>query len=100
MIYFRKFNLQKITFITDVVALMAVVGMARPLRGLVGRVGERLVVARGVEEARRECSKLAFVPEHRETQELDVQRLQEFIEPSRRLLVLTGAGARVPKFPV
>jgi len=49
-------------------------------------------MARGMEEARRECSKLAFVPEHRETQELDVQRLQEFIEPSRRLLVLTGAG--------
>ena len=43
--------------------------------------------------AKRACSNLAFVPQHKETQERDIELLQEFLNPSKRLLVLTGAGA-------
>jgi len=42
--------------------------------------------------AKRACSNLAFVPQHKETQERDIELLQEFLNPSKRLLVLTGAG--------
>ena len=43
--------------------------------------------------AKRSCSNLAFVPQHKETQERDIDLLQEFLSPSKKLLVLTGAGA-------
>jgi NAD-dependent deacetylase sirtuin 4 len=40
----------------------------------------------------RPCSNLAFVPPHLAAQGSDIERLQEFLGPTRRLLVLTGAG--------
>ena len=43
--------------------------------------------------AKRACSNLAFVPKHKETQERDIELLQEFLNPAKKLLVLTGAGA-------
>ena len=46
---------------------------------------------------KRPCSNLAFVPQHKETQERDIELLQEFLSPSKKLLVLTGAGALLYK---
>ena len=43
--------------------------------------------------AQRACSNLAFVPQHKETQERDIELLQEFLNPAKKILVLTGAGA-------
>jgi len=36
--------------------------------------------------------KQSFVPNHNETQEEDINRLEEFLKPLERLFVLTGAG--------
>jgi len=41
---------------------------------------------------RRNCSKLAFVPKHRETSNEDIERLSEFLVNKRKILVITGAG--------
>ncbi|KAK4322991.1 hypothetical protein Pmani_006286 [Petrolisthes manimaculis] len=41
---------------------------------------------------RRTCARLTFVPQHRPCLEESLGRLQEFIDQSRRLFVLTGAG--------
>jgi len=43
-------------------------------------------------QASRSCASLAFVPQHKETQSEDIEKLSEFLEPVERLLVITGAG--------
>lgn len=40
----------------------------------------------------RSCSSLAFVPQHRSAQEEDIDKLQQFLDQSAQLLVITGAG--------
>ena len=41
---------------------------------------------------KRSCSSLAFVPRHRSAQEEDIEALQQFLDQSSRLVVITGAG--------
>ena len=42
----------------------------------------------------RACSSLAFVPKHRSAQEEDIYKLQQFLDKSEKLVVITGAGKR------
>ena len=42
----------------------------------------------------RHCSSLAFVPKHRSAQEEDIYKLQQFLDNSEKLVVITGAGKR------
>lgn len=41
---------------------------------------------------KRWCAQYLFVPEHRPCQDLALNRMQDFIDKSRKLFVLTGAG--------
>ena len=40
----------------------------------------------------RTSSSLAFVPKHRSAQEEDISKLQQFLDKSEKLVVITGAG--------
>ena len=40
----------------------------------------------------RTSSSLAFVPKHRTAQEEDISKLQQFLDKSEKLVVITGAG--------
>ena len=40
----------------------------------------------------RGCASLAFVPNHKEPQNEDIEKLGEFLSTVDRLLVMTGAG--------
>jgi len=62
---------------------MAAVSMSR-VRGT-SRLGQ-------LRPRKRGCASLAFVPQHREPQSEDIEKLSEFLAPVSRLVVMTGAG--------
>jgi len=55
-------------------------------------VGRTSYTKLGQLQSRRSCASLAFVPQHKEPQNEDIEKLSEFLEPVERLLVITGAG--------
>lgn len=66
--------------------------LARQSYGLLELPGNKYCSSLPKSPGSRPCSSLAFVPKHSQTRQGDIELLQEFLEPVKRLLVLTGAG--------